>query len=97
MSSLAAQAARLQVTVKQVEEVYVNTIKALTQAMDARDAYTRFHSSRVSRISQAFARHLHLAHTVRGDVLRQPRQGRRGARPPARRRRHPEVGPRRLG
>lgn len=56
----AAQASRLQVTVKQVEEVYMNTIKALTQAMDARDSYTRFHSSRVSRIAQAFARFLQL-------------------------------------
>lgn len=51
----ARKATKLEVAVKQLQEVYVNTVKALTNAIDARDAYTQFHSKRVSNIARHFA------------------------------------------
>ncbi|MBM3461336.1 MAG: tetratricopeptide repeat protein [Armatimonadetes bacterium] len=54
----AQQAHQLRDMFKQLESVYINTVKALTNAIDARDTYTRFHSSRVSKVARRFAEHL---------------------------------------
>lgn len=45
------------------EEVYLDTIRALAAAIDAKDPYTRGHSERVSKISVAIARTLRLPET----------------------------------
>ncbi|MDQ7822589.1 MAG: tetratricopeptide repeat protein [Candidatus Eremiobacteraeota bacterium] len=42
----------------QIREVYRETVKALANAIDARDPYTRFHSARVSRIAKTLAIHI---------------------------------------
>lgn len=41
-----------------MEEIYLDTIRALAAAIDAKDPYTRGHSERVARISVAIARAL---------------------------------------
>lgn len=43
------------------EEIYLDTIRALAAAIDAKDPYTRGHSERVAKISVAIARALRLA------------------------------------
>ena len=42
------------------EEIYLDTIRALAAAIDAKDPYTRGHSERVAKISVAIARSLRL-------------------------------------
>ena len=42
------------------EDMYFNTIKAFTSAIDAKDVYTQNHSRRVAEFSVAFARELQL-------------------------------------
>lgn len=44
----------------ETRELFEQTISALSQAVDARDRYTRWHSRRVSRISEAIARVMRL-------------------------------------
>ncbi len=44
----------------EARELFVQTISALANAVDARDKYTRGHSDRVKRISGAMARVMHL-------------------------------------
>src|SRR5206468_7632592 len=46
-------------------ELFVGTVKALAAAIDGKDKYTRGHSERVSRISVAIGRRMHLS----GDEL----------------------------
>ncbi|MDI6894304.1 MAG: HD-GYP domain-containing protein [Bacillota bacterium] len=43
-----------------VREAYVQTMAALTSALDAKDAYTRGHCDRVSELAMAIGRELHL-------------------------------------
>jgi putative nucleotidyltransferase with HDIG domain len=44
----------------ETRELFEQTIEALSKAVDARDPYTRNHSSRVSHISEAMCRVMHL-------------------------------------
>lgn len=48
---------------RSMEEIYLDTIRALAAAIDAKDPYTRGHSERVARISVAIARGLNLPDT----------------------------------
>lgn len=43
-----------------LESAYLDTVRALAKAIDARDTYTQFHSDRVSKISARLARQLNL-------------------------------------
>ena len=45
----------------ETRELFEQTIEALSKAVDARDVYTRNHSSRVSHIAEAVSRSMHLA------------------------------------
>jgi putative nucleotidyltransferase with HDIG domain len=45
----------------ETRELFEQTIEALSKAVDARDVYTRNHSSRVSHIAEAVSRAMHLA------------------------------------
>ncbi len=55
----AQKAHEMQEVYDRLEQVYIYTVRALTNAIDARDTYTKFHSSRVSSIARHFATHLH--------------------------------------
>jgi putative nucleotidyltransferase with HDIG domain len=44
----------------ETRQLFEQTIEALSKAVDARDPYTRNHSSRVSHISEAMCREMHL-------------------------------------
>ncbi|MBC7339097.1 MAG: HD-GYP domain-containing protein [Firmicutes bacterium] len=44
-----------------VREAYVQTMAALTSALDAKDAYTRGHCDRVAELAMAIGRELHLS------------------------------------
>ncbi|HBO70227.1 MAG TPA: hypothetical protein DD658_08910 [Deltaproteobacteria bacterium] len=48
---------------RSMEEIYLDTIRALAAAIDAKDPYTRGHSERVAKISVAIARTLGLPDT----------------------------------
>ncbi len=45
---------------REMEDIYVDTIRALAAAIDAKDPYTRGHSERVAKISVRIAEGLHL-------------------------------------
>jgi len=45
---------------RQLLQSYVDTVNALIQAVEARDAYTRGHTERVTRMAKAMGRHLGL-------------------------------------
>lgn len=47
--------------VKQLKETYVSALKALAEAMDARDSYTQGHSERVAKYAISMARELSLS------------------------------------
>ncbi len=49
---------RLKKALRQNQELFLETIKTLAAAIDAKDPYTRGHSERVSSYSMAMARHL---------------------------------------
>jgi len=49
---------RLKKALRQNQELFLETIKTLAAAIDAKDRYTRGHSERVSSYSMAIARHL---------------------------------------
>ncbi len=51
---------RLRQALRQNQELFLETIKTLAAAIDAKDPYTRGHSERVSSYSMAIARHLGL-------------------------------------
>lgn len=44
-----------------MRDVYLNTIMALTSAIEAKDVYTKGHSERVQKISMAIAKEMHLS------------------------------------
>jgi len=44
-----------------MRDIYLNTIMALTSAIEAKDVYTKGHSERVQRFSLMIARELHLS------------------------------------
>jgi len=52
---------RLKKALRQNQELFLETIKTLAAAIDAKDPYTRGHSERVSSYSMAMARHLGLS------------------------------------
>jgi putative nucleotidyltransferase with HDIG domain len=52
---------RLRQALRQNQELFLETIRTLAAAIDAKDPYTRGHSERVSSYSMAIARHLGLA------------------------------------
>lgn len=54
----AQQGKRVEELYYQLSRVYRETVKALANAIDARDPYTRFHSQRVSRIAKLLATHI---------------------------------------
>lgn len=51
---------RLRQALRQNQELFLETIRTLAAAIDAKDPYTRGHSERVSSFSMAIARHLGL-------------------------------------
>ncbi len=51
---------RLRQALRQNQELFLETIRTLAAAIDAKDTYTRGHSERVSSYSMAIARHLGL-------------------------------------
>ena len=51
---------RLKQALRQNQELFLETIKTLATAIDAKDPYTRGHSDRVSSFSMAISRHLGL-------------------------------------
>ncbi len=51
---------RLKLAARENQELFLNSIRALAAAVDAKDPYTRGHSERVARYSVAIARHLGL-------------------------------------
>ncbi|MCD4750442.1 MAG: HD domain-containing protein [Thermoanaerobaculales bacterium] len=52
---------RLRQAIRQNQELFLETIRTLAAAIDAKDPYTRGHSDRVSSYSLAIARHLDLS------------------------------------
>lgn len=56
--SHAKQGQELEQSLLQIRNVYRDTVKALANAIDARDPYTRYHSVRVSRIAKELATHI---------------------------------------
>lgn len=56
--SHARQGQELEKSLHIIRNVYRETVKALANAIDARDPYTRFHSVRVSRIAKELAMHI---------------------------------------
>jgi putative nucleotidyltransferase with HDIG domain len=59
--SIEALVRRLQRALRQNQELFLETIRTLAAAIDAKDPYTRGHSERVSSYSMAIARHLGLS------------------------------------
>jgi putative nucleotidyltransferase with HDIG domain len=57
-SNIEALVLRLKKALRQNQELFLETIKTLAAAIDAKDPYTRGHSERVSSYSMAMARHL---------------------------------------
>ncbi len=53
---------------QELEQAYVSTVSVLAAAIDARDAYTLGHSTRVSKLSLALGRDLGLLHTELEDL-----------------------------
>ncbi|MFN7987270.1 MAG: HD domain-containing protein [Thermoanaerobaculia bacterium] len=51
---------KLKLAARENQELFLNSIRALAAAVDAKDPYTRGHSERVARYSVAIARHLEL-------------------------------------
>jgi HD-GYP domain-containing protein (c-di-GMP phosphodiesterase class II) len=51
---------KLKLAARENQELFLNSIRALAAAVDAKDPYTRGHSERVARYSVAIARHLGL-------------------------------------
>ena len=49
---------KLKLAARENQELFLNSIRALAAAVDAKDPYTRGHSERVARYSVAIARHL---------------------------------------
>lgn len=58
--SIEALVRRLKHALRQNQELFLETIRTLAAAIDAKDPYTRGHSERVSSYSMAIARHLGL-------------------------------------
>ncbi len=58
--SIEALVRRLRHALRQNQELFLETIRTLATAIDAKDPYTRGHSERVSSYSLAIARHLEL-------------------------------------
>ena len=58
--SVEALVRRLRQALRQNQELFLETIRTLAAAIDAKDPYTRGHSERVSSYSMAVARHLGL-------------------------------------
>ncbi len=57
-SNVEALVRRLKQALRQNQELFLETIRTLAAAIDAKDPYTRGHSERVSSYSMAIARHL---------------------------------------
>ncbi len=51
---------KLKLAARENQELFLNSIRALAAAVDAKDPYTRGHSERVARYSVAIARHMDL-------------------------------------
>jgi len=60
-SNVEALVRRLRHALRQNQELFLETIRTLAAAIDAKDPYTRGHSERVSSYSMAIARHLSLS------------------------------------
>ncbi len=58
---LARQKGEIENSYKRLDESYISTVIALSNAVDARDAYTAGHSSRVTKISRLISRELNMA------------------------------------
>jgi putative nucleotidyltransferase with HDIG domain len=62
MSLIAAQGESLGRYARDLEDAYVSTVRVLAAAIDARDAYTLGHSTRVAKLSVELGRNLGLEH-----------------------------------
>lgn len=62
------QIRRLREAARENKELFLGTIRALAQAIDAKDPYTRGHSVRVNRYSVIIAREMGLPDEVIGDI-----------------------------
>lgn len=60
--SIEALVRKLKHALRQNQELFLDTIRTLAAAIDAKDPYTRGHSERVSSYSMAIAKHLGLGH-----------------------------------
>lgn len=60
-ANIEALVRRLKQAVRQNQELFLETIRTVAAAIDAKDPYTRGHSERVSSYSMAIARHLGLS------------------------------------
>ncbi|MEO7918709.1 MAG: HD domain-containing phosphohydrolase [Thermoanaerobaculia bacterium] len=58
--SLEKSVEKLKLAAKENQELFINSIRTLAAAIDAKDPYTRGHSERVARYSVVLARHLNL-------------------------------------
>ena len=65
--SHAKQGQELEESLLQIRNVYRDTVKALANAIDARDPYTRYHSVRVSRIAKELA--IHIRNTISKELI----------------------------
>jgi HD-GYP domain-containing protein (c-di-GMP phosphodiesterase class II) len=55
--SLESSVAKLKLAAKENQELFINSIRTLAAAIDAKDPYTRGHSERVARYAVVIARH----------------------------------------
>jgi len=55
------QKSEIELSLKKLDDAYLNTVFALSNAVDARDPYTAGHSERVSKISMLLSRELKLS------------------------------------
>ena len=59
-ANIEALVRKLKQALRQNQELFLETIRTLAAAIDAKDPYTRGHSERVSSYSMAISRHLGL-------------------------------------
>jgi HD-GYP domain-containing protein (c-di-GMP phosphodiesterase class II) len=59
--SIEKSVAKLKLAAKENQELFINSVRTLAAAIDAKDPYTRGHSERVARYSVVLARHMDLS------------------------------------
>src|ERR1019366_1974243 len=59
--SIEKSVAKLKLAAKENQELFINSVRTLAAAIDAKDPYTRGHSERVARYAVVLARHMDLS------------------------------------